>query len=172
MTTVYTIGHSNTPVQALLDQLTAAGIEIVVDIRRFPSSRRNPQFNATSLAASLRGAGIEYQHAEALGGRREPLPDSPNRAIASDQLRGYVDYSATPEFEAAEQQLLATADQRRTAVMCAEAQPDDCHRFLLADALVACGHDVLHLVHGELKPHQLSPIARVDDGRVTYPALL
>lgn len=172
MTTVYTIGHSNTPVDALLAQLSASGIEVLIDIRRFPSSRRNPQFNGTALAASLRGAGIEYQHAEALGGRRDPRADSPNRAIASDQLRGYVDYSTTPEFEAAEQQLLATAAARPTAVMCAEAQPADCHRSLLADALVARGHEVLHIVHGELKMHQLSPIARVEDGRVTYPALL
>lgn len=172
MTTVYTIGHSNTPAEALLSHLREAGIKTLVDVRRFPSSRRNPQFNSGALAATLRGAGIEYRHFEDLGGRREPMADSPNMAIANDALRGYADYTSTPQFQDAAAQLLGLAEQRPTAVMCAEAQPLNCHRSFLADALVGAGHEVVHIVGTELKKHQLLPLARIDDGHVIYPALL
>ena len=124
MTTVYTIGHSNKPVTDLLTQLRDAGIRTLVDVRRYPASRRHPQFNSNALRASLREAGIDYAHAEDLGGRREPQSDSINLAIAEGGLRGYADYTATAQFESAAQILLGLAERQRTAVMCAEASPD------------------------------------------------
>lgn len=172
MTTVYTIGHSNTPVGALLDGLRDAGIEVLVDIRRFPSSRRNPQFNAGTLGVTLREAGIEYRHFEALGGRRDPRPDSPNLALSSDAFRGYADHTATPEFDAAVRALIALAEGKPTTVMCAEAHPEGCHRSYLADALLARGHEVIHIVAGKRVRHQMNPLGRVQGDHLVYPALL
>ncbi len=109
----------------------------------------------------------------ALGGRREPSPDSTNLALRNDQFRGYADYMATPEFDAGIEALIELAQERRTAVMCAEAVPWRCHRSLLADALLARGVAVEHLIGAsEPRPHTLSPHARIEAGRVTYPALL
>jgi len=172
MTTVWTAGHSNTGVDILVDLLKRAGIEVLCDIRRFPMSRRNPQFNRDALAQSLADAGIEYQHWPELGGRRTPDPDSINLGLRDAGFRGFADYMWTPEFEQALEALIALAGERRVAVMCAEALPWHCHRSLLADALVARGVEVLHLVGGKERRHTLSPHARVQDGRVAYPAML
>ena len=172
MTTIFTTGHSNTPAEVLLSQLAAARIKTLVDIRRYPGSRRNPQYSSTALGASLKDACIDYRHFEALGGRRKPRPDSPNAGLTSDQFRGYADYMDTPEFDAAVARLVELADAAPTAVMCAEAVPWRCHRSLLADALVARGHEVIHLIGGAQKRHRPTPVARIEDGRVTYPALL
>jgi len=172
MTTVYTIGHSNTPVETLIDQLRDAGVRVLVDIRRFPGSRRWPQFNVDRLAASLADAGIEYRHFEALGGRRKAHPDSPNTGLRNESFRAYADYMAEAEFEDAVAELLALAAEKPTAVMCAEAVPWRCHRSLVSDALVARGHEVIHLYGGKQHPHSMTSVARVEDGRVSYPALL
>ena len=171
--TLYTVGHSNVPVDKLLGTLLSAGIRTLVDIRRYPASRRHPHFNADSLARALGEAGITYHHAEALGGRRAPEANSPNTALRNPQFRGYADHMATQKFERALGEVLGLAASSPTAVMCAEAVPFKCHRFLLADAAVARGVRVLHLVGAIQRPHELSPAARVDEeGRVTYPALL
>jgi uncharacterized protein (DUF488 family) len=172
MPTVYTVGHSNTPVQTLIDQLSAAGVQMLVDIRRYPGSRRNPQYGRDALAASLNEAGISYRHMEALGGRRRPRPDSPNAGLTSEQFRGYADYMETEEFGTAANALLRLAGEMPTAVMCAEAVPWRCHRSLLGDYLVAQGNEVVDLVGGKQSAHRMTPIARVDDGSVSYPSLL
>src|SRR5690606_37781272 len=99
MTTVWTAGHSNTGVDVLVDLLKRAGIEVLCDIRRFPMSRRNPQFNRDALAQSLADAGIEYQHWPELGGRRTPDPDSMNPGLRDAGFRGFADYMWTPEFQ-------------------------------------------------------------------------
>jgi uncharacterized protein (DUF488 family) len=159
-------------VAALIEALTGAGIEVLCDIRRFPLSRRNPQFNHDALAASLAEAGIEYQHWPSLGGRRTAAKDSINLGLRDAGFRGFADYMATPEFEAALASLVALADGKRVAVMCAEAVPWRCHRSLLSDALLARGVEVRHIVSGKERAHTLSPHARVETGRVSYPALL
>ena len=139
-----------------------------MDVRRFPSSRRFPWFNGPELRRSLGKAGFEYRHAEALGGRRQPSPDSPNGGWRVGQFRGYADHMATPEFRQAVDALVA--DSRRTAVMCAEAQWWRCHRRLLSDVLVARGVEVVHLdARGGSGPHALTDFAVVDEGRVSYP---
>jgi uncharacterized protein (DUF488 family) len=171
-TTIWTVGHSNVPVAQLIGTLSLASIELLVDIRRFPMSRRNPQFNREALAASLAEAGIEYRHEPDLGGRRTPHPDSFNLGLRDAGFRGFADYMWTPEFEAALTLLLDAAAARRTAIMCAEAVPWRCHRSLIADALVTRGVEVLHLIGTKQRPHTLSPHARVQDGRVAYPSLL
>ena len=172
MTTVWTCGHSNVPAAALIDALTSAGMELLCDIRRFPMSRRNPQFNHDALAASLAAVGIEYQHWPSLGGRRTPAKDSINLGLRDAGFRGFADYMATPEFDAALASLVAEADAKRLALMCAEAVPWRCHRSLLSDALLARGIEVRHIIGPKQREHTISPHARVQDGRVAYPALL
>jgi uncharacterized protein (DUF488 family) len=156
----------------LLEALTGAGIEVLCDIRRFPMSRRNPQFNQDALAASLADAGIEYQHWPTLGGRRTASKDSINLGLRDAGFRGFADYMWTPEFDEALAALLALAEQRRLAVMCAEAVPWRCHRSLLSDAIVTRGVEVRHIIGSKEREHTLSPHARVQDGRVAYPSLL
>lgn len=169
---VWTIGHSNLASDALIGVLRDAGIELLIDVRRFPMSRRNRQFNADALAASLAEAGIGYRHQPVLGGRRKPDGDSINLGLRDAGFRGFADYMWTPEFEAALAALLEAAAERRIAMMCAEALPWRCHRSLIADALVARGVEVRHLVGGKDRKHTLSPHARLQQGRVAYPARL
>jgi uncharacterized protein (DUF488 family) len=169
---LYTVGHSNVPVDVLLGILTGASIKTLVDIRRYPASRRNPQFNAGRLAESLAGVDIAYKHFEALGGRRDPDKGSVNTAIREAQFRGYADHMATPEWNQALADVLELAAQAPTAVMCAESLPFKCHRLLLSDVAVAHGVRVVHLIGETQREHDLSPQARVEDGVVTYPGLL
>jgi len=168
MACIFTIGHSTHSLDEFLDLLRGAGIELLVDVRRYPSSRRFPWFNGPSLAQTLSGTGIAYAHEEALGGRRDPAPDSANGGWRVGQFRGYADHMASPEFRSALGRL--GAESRRTCVMCAEAQWWRCHRRLLSDALVARGVEVVHLdARGGSEPHALTDFAVVDEGRVSYP---
>jgi uncharacterized protein (DUF488 family) len=170
MPSIFTIGHSTHDPEAFVALLRGAGIELLVDVRRFPSSRRFPWFNAGELERTLGDARIGYRHPEALGGRRDPLPGSVNGGWRVDQFRGYADHMLSPEFGAALDELIA--EHCRTAVMCAEAQWWRCHRRLLSDALLARGVEVFHLdARGRREPHQLTDFAVVDDYRVTYPPL-
>jgi uncharacterized protein (DUF488 family) len=168
MAPIFTIGHSTHEQDAFLRLLRGARIELLVDVRRYPSSRRYPWFSGRELEGSLAGAEIKYRHREALGGRRNPSRDSPNGGWRVGQFRGYADHMATPEFRQAFDELMA--EHRRTAVMCAEAQWWRCHRRLLSDALVARGVEVVHLdARGRAEPHSLTDFAVVEEGRVTYP---
>ncbi|MBX6363849.1 MAG: DUF488 domain-containing protein [Gemmatimonadetes bacterium] len=171
MARVYTIGHSTRSIEDFVELLRAHGVDTLVDIRRYPGSRRQPQFGRETLPAALAAAGIGYVHEEALGGRRAPAPASPNGWWRNEQFRGYADHMATPAFRAALDRLVRLAERRTPAIMCAEAVPWRCHRSLTADALVARGVDVAHIVGpGRAEPHTLTPAARVGaDGSVTYP---
>jgi uncharacterized protein (DUF488 family) len=169
--TVMTVGHSTRPLEELLGMLAEFQVSTLVDVRRFPASRRYPHFNGPALARALEARGIAYGHEPDMGGRREPSPDSPNRAWRVAAFRGYADHMATPAFQAALVRLIALAASARPAVMCAEAVPWRCHRQLIADALVARGAQVRHLLGpGQERPHELGPSARVGaDGLLTYP---
>jgi uncharacterized protein (DUF488 family) len=169
---ILTVGHSNHEEADFLALLRGAGIELVVDVRRHPSSRRLPHFERSALAASLKEAGIDYEWmGEELGGRRQPAPDSVNDAWEDGQARGYADHMGSEEFAAALAELERLGSGRRTAVICAEADWHHCHRRMVSDALVARGGTVLHLREtGGVEPHELPEFAAVNDGRVTYPA--
>jgi len=170
---ILTVGHSTRPLAEFLAMLAAAGVEMLVDVRTVPRSRRNPQFAREALPAALREAGIGYEHLRALGGLRRSRPDSVNTAWRNDAFRGYADHMQTEEFEAGLARLLEIARHARTAIMCAEAVPWRCHRSLIADALVARGVPVEHVLSSARRgPHRLTAWARVDGTRVTYPALL
>jgi uncharacterized protein (DUF488 family) len=171
---VYTIGHSTRTIEQFVGLLAEHGIELLVDVRRYPGSRRHPHFGSAALAASLAEAGIGYVHAEALGGRRSSdvkLEASPNGAWRVAAFRAYADYMATPEFQAALDRLIDLSRERTATVMCAEAVPWRCHRRLITDALLARGIPVLDVTGpGPASAAVLSPHAVVHaDGMVTYP---
>jgi uncharacterized protein (DUF488 family) len=167
--TLWTIGHSTRPIEDFLALLAEADIERLVDVRRFPGSRRHPQFAQQALAASLARQGIGYEHVPELGGHRKPRADSPNLAWKNDAFRGYADYMMTAEFTNAIARLLELAGERRTAIMCAEAVWWRCHRGLIADYLKAAGHDVRHLMGpGKIQPHPFTSAAELVDGRLSY----
>jgi uncharacterized protein (DUF488 family) len=168
---ILTVGHSNHEEGEFVELLRGAGVESIADVRRYPGSRRQPHFERTALAAVLLEAGIGYRWlGESLGGRRKPLPDSPNGAWESGQFRGYADHMSSEEFAAGLAELEELARQQRVAVMCAEAWWVRCHRRLIADALTARGWHVLHLEsNGRLSEHELTDFAVVEGGIVTYP---
>jgi uncharacterized protein (DUF488 family) len=172
---VLTCGHSNRSLSEFLALLRAHGITRVVDIRRYPSSRRHPQFSRDTLSGALAQAGIAYLHEEALGGHREPRPDSTNTGLGAGWLRGYADHVATEAFRMALGRVVAVARDEearggRVAVACAEKDPANCHRQILADALVARGARVLHVVdETDPRPHDSPRVARFQDGTVSYP---
>lgn len=172
MAPLYTIGHSTRELGEFLDLLRTHRIERIVDVRRFPGSKRHPHFGAESLRLSLADIGVAYRHAPELGGRRSSHPSSVNTFWRNESFRAYADYMGTPEFARARELLLADAAIERTAIMCAEAVPWRCHRNLVADSVVAAGTPVEHIVDGgPTRPHALSAGARVDPaGNVTYPA--
>lgn len=168
--TIYTAGHSTRSAAELLELLGGAGVRVLVDVRRYPGSRRHPQFSRDALAGSLAEAGIEYAHEPGLGGRRAARPDSPHVAWRVEAFRGYADHMETAEFAHAFERLMQRGLKDTTAILCAEALPWRCHRRLISDALVARGWDVLHLMGpGKAEPHRLDENARVlPGGRLLY----
>ncbi|MGA3195025.1 MAG: DUF488 domain-containing protein [Terriglobales bacterium] len=170
MATVYTIGHSTRTLEELVSALQTHGIETLVDIRAFPMSRRLPHFNRESLESELPKHGIQYVWMKALGGYRKATgKDSPHVALRNASFRNYADYTLTPEFDQATEELVSMAQERRTAYMCAERVYFRCHRMIVSDWLVAHGHEVLHIdAEGPTRVHKLTAEARVIDGRMIY----
>jgi uncharacterized protein (DUF488 family) len=168
---IWTIGHSNRELQEFLRVLASHQIEAIADVRRFPGSRRYPQFGREALQESLQHEGIVYRHFPELGGRRtSPLEGSPNKAWKVDAFRAYADYMLTEEFAAPFKELMTLAETLRTALMCAEILPWRCHRRLLADRFLTLDWEVLDVIGvGQAKKHELPPFASVSDGRLTYP---
>jgi uncharacterized protein (DUF488 family) len=166
----YTIGHSTRPIEELITTLQAHSIKTLVDIRAFPVSRRLPHFNRENLEKSLAQSGIRYLWMKELGGRRKKsLEDSPNIALRNDSFRNYADYMLTPEFERAIAEVIALAENSRTAYMCAERVYFKCHRMLVSDWLVAHGHEVLHIdTEKPARPHKLMAEARIENRRLVY----
>ena len=167
--TVYTIGHSTRSLEDFIALLRREDIRALVDVRAFPMSRRHPHFNQDALAVTLAAQHIAYSHAPVLGGRRRPRAASPNGAWRNESFRAYADHMGTAPFREAIADLIATAQRVRTTVMCAEAVPWKCHRSLIADALVARGCEVRHVLDTSTDRHQLIDIAHVENGEVTYP---
>ncbi|HSR65057.1 MAG TPA: DUF488 domain-containing protein [Xanthomonadaceae bacterium] len=168
--TLWTIGHSTRAWEEFVALLREAGIARVVDVRRFAGSRRNPQYSPLAMAPALGEAGIGYEPMAEFGGRRKPLPDSPNGAWRVEAFRGYADHMASDGFVQARERLMTRARGERCAVMCAEAVWWRCHRRLIADDFTARGWQVLHiLTAGRIEPHPLNPDARMVDGVLRYP---
>ncbi len=167
---IFTLGHSTLPIQRFLALLQTYGIDHLVDIRTIPRSRHNPQFNDTALANSLTAQHLEYLHIRALGGLRRARKDSPNIGWRNGGFRGYADYMQTEEFQDALEVLIQMSRKERIAIMCAEAVPWRCHRSLVADALSVRGLPVVEILsESSYQMHKLTPFARVEGVRITYP---
>ena len=173
MFTVWTVGHSTRSAEEFREILKAHGIQVLVDVRMFPGSRRYPQFNRATLSESLTELRIEYKHEPRLGGRRAPRADSHNTAWKNPQFRAYADHMESDEFRSAVKDLLQLASQRRVAVMCAEAVWWRCHRSLISDYLKAAGHTVIHIMdESKTEEHPFTSAARIVDGELSYRGLI
>lgn len=167
---IYTIGHSTHPIDEFIRILDAFEITQVIDVRTIPRSRHNPQFNEKELGDSLRDHGIEYARLEGLGGLRHAIKNSENTAWQNESFRGFADYMQTPDFSRSVEKLIELAGEKRSVIMCAEAVPWRCHRSLIGDALLIRNigvEDIFDDKHS--KPHLLTPWAKVDGNRITYP---
>ncbi len=167
-----TIGHSTHASDRFTALLRSHRIELLGDVRRYPGSRRHPQFGADALRAELEGAGIAYQGlGERLGGRRRPRRDSPNTGWRVAAFGAYADHMQTPEFAAGLERLESLARKQRTAIMCAEGDWRRCHRRLISDALVVRGWRVAHIrPDGRSEEHVLTPFAFPTETGLIYPA--
>jgi uncharacterized protein (DUF488 family) len=161
----FTVGHGTRPVEELLACLAEVDVRTLVDVRRFPGSRRNPQFNREALAGSLEAAGVAYRHAVELGGRRSAEPGEERFAcIRTAAFRSYAARIARPEWQEA---LAAALAEPAPCFMCAETLWSRCHRRLIAELLVARGHTVMHLHSpGRREQHRLSDDAEARAGKL------
>jgi uncharacterized protein (DUF488 family) len=153
---ILTIGHSTHPIERFVRLLRAHGVEVLCDVRRYPGSRRNPQFNVDPLRKSLDAVGIAYEpFGDELGGRRRPRPGGGPSPWRNASFRAYAEYMETPEFMAGLERFERLASERRAAIMCAEAEWRRCHRRLISDALSARGWRVIHIrPDGVLEEHE------------------
>lgn len=167
---LFTCGHGTLSSDDFTRLLAGVPIAAIVDVRSFPSSRKNPQFNREQLGKSLLAAGISYRWEPRLGGFRKPLPNSPSAFWEHPSFRGYADYMASPDFWEALDSVLAHAKTEPTAVMCSESLWWRCHRRLIADAAVLGRHvAVCHLYHdGRLGYHVATEAARFEQGILRY----
>ena len=164
--TVFTIGHGVRSGEELIATLTEAGVQTLVDVRRYPGSRRNPQFNQKPLADALAAAGIHYRHAVELGGRLSGEPGEERfPCIRVDAFRSYAARMGTDAWQEALERALAEAPPQ--CFMCAETVPWRCHRRLISELLVARGHTVVHLIApGRREYHRLGDDAEARDGKL------
>jgi uncharacterized protein (DUF488 family) len=168
---VFTVGHSVLALDEFIAALGGQRIRALADVRRFPGSRRHPQFGAKALERSLARHGIAYAWFEDLGGRRDTKQlSADNAAWRVDAFHAYADWMRSTEFQAALARLGELARAQLTAVMCAEALWTRCHRRLIADALLARGWEVVHLLPpSRLESHHLPDFAQVTPEGVRYP---
>lgn len=168
---IFTVGHSTRSVDQLAAMLRAFGVTVLADIRTIPRSRRNPQFSADALGPALAALRIRYVRVPKLGGLRRARQDSTNAGWLNASFRGFADYMLTDEFEAGLLELRSLAAEGVVSLMCAEAVPWRCHRSLVADALIVRGAQVEHIAsERRASSHQLTPFAKVEGTRITYPA--
>jgi uncharacterized protein (DUF488 family) len=170
--TVHTIGHSTRTIDVFVKLLQTHQIELVVDVRRWPASKRLPHFNRAALAESLKGRGVDYLWRGDLGGFRKPSADSVNTAWRVASFRAYADFMLTTEFDRIMSEVEPIAAERRVALMCAEAVPWRCHRQLLADASAIRGWRVRHIMDNGCYEHTLPPFAQAQGTKIFYRGLL
>ncbi len=167
--TIWTIGHSTRTLEEFLQLLKSFEIELLVDVRHYPGSRKFPQYNKDNMENSLPKNGVEYKHLVSLGGRRKPDPNSKNDAWRLDSFKGYADYMETSKFREALTILKKLAAEKRTAIMCAEAVWWSCHRSLISDALKVDGWKVMHIMNEKnATEHPYTAPAKVIDGKLDY----
>jgi uncharacterized protein (DUF488 family) len=172
---IFTIGHSTRSIPEFVELLRAGPVDMVVDVRTVPKSRRNPQYNEDALPEELAQYQLGYRRIAGLGGLRGKSRDVPpdvNGFWENQSFHNYADYALSDEFTAALDELLGLAGERRVAIMCAEAVWWRCHRRIIADYLIECGRDVRHLMdHDHVEPARLTPGAKPEDGKILYPSI-
>lgn len=172
---IHTIGHSTLSLEDFVSRLKVNNIELLVDIRSFPGSRRFPHFGKEALAESLPTLGIKYLHLPDLGGYRKAskMVGPVNRGWRNVSFKNYADYTLESKYEDGIEKLLSLARQQRVAYCCSEAVCWRCHRLLVSNTLSARGHEVLHIFdENKVEKHSVGKYgakATVSDGRVTYP---
>ena len=169
---IYTIGHSNLSFEQFVSLLKEHKIDLVIDIRRYPSSRKFPHFNSRVMSELLAAEKIRYLWLESLGGRRHSVKQEKpvNLGLKIMGFRNYADYMATGEFHRAVDELLSAAANSRIAVMCAEKLYWKCHRWLLSDYLTARHVKVIHILDpGKTSEHKLTQDAVITETEVIYP---
>lgn len=168
---IWTVGHSYHSFDDFLELLQTHQIENIADVRRFPVSRRFPHFSQLELFKRLNHANIGYCPLPELGGRRRPLPNSPNKVWENESFRGFADYMTSRGFLQGINRLTEMAASQRTAVLCAEAVWWRCHRALIADYLKAHGITVTHILSStRTQEHPFTSPAHVVDGQLSYSA--
>ncbi|HPM42299.1 MAG TPA: DUF488 domain-containing protein [Candidatus Omnitrophota bacterium] len=169
---LYTVGHSDKPLDQFIRLLKSHTIKQLVDVRTIPRSRHNPQFNKADLSERLRNKGIGYRHMKQLGGLRHTKAESQNLGWENLSFRGFADYMETDEFAKAIEKLKAIARKKRTAIMCAEAVPWRCHRSLIADALTYHHWKVFHIMSFKsTKIHKITSFLHIFKGKIAYPRI-
>ena len=177
MTPFFTIGHATRPLEELIGLLRENGVARLADVRSFPRSRTNPQFNIDTLPAALAAHGIGYRHFPSLGGKRgrqKQVPDDVNAFWDNDGFRNYADWALGEEFHAGLEELLAYGQGERVAIMCAETVWWRCHRRIVTDYLLAADRDVWHIMGRDaVEPARVTPAARPGPhGTLVYPFTL
>lgn len=173
----FTIGHSTRSAEEFVALLREAGVDRIIDVRKMPGSRTNPQFNVDALSNTLAAFQISYEHVAALGGLRSKAkccPADTNGFWQNKSFHNYADYALSPAFRAGFEHLLEEGRERRCAIMCSEAVWWRCHRRIIADYLIAGGQTVFHIMgKGRLEPARLTQGAVIQpDGTIVYPAML
>lgn len=170
---IFTIGHSTRSIPEFVDLLRAGPADLVVDIRTVPKSRHNPQYNEDVLGEELAPFQVGYSRIAELGGLRSKVRDVPSEVNGfwqNQSFHNYADYALSEQFVAALDELMVLADERRTAIMCAEAVWWRCHRRIVADYLIARGRSVFHLMGDKrVEAARLTPGARVEQDAIVYP---
>jgi len=170
---VYSVGHSNRPLREFTSILSRYAISAVIDVRSYPHSLANPQFNKEVLEYELPQLGIQYRWlGEGLGGfRPQRSGESPNTAWKVKSFKNYADYALTEAFSDSLATLAALAGKKTVAIMCAEILWTRCHRRIIADYLCVLGWEVVHIIDASRSvDHQLTAFAKVDGTRITYPS--
>jgi len=170
--TVSTVGHGARSIEEFLTVLVDPGVQLLVDVRRYPGSKRHPHFGKEALGDALAREGIAYQWwGESMGGRRSADEQSGTRhgAWEIEAFRAYASHMDRPEFREALKRLMKASEERKVAVMCSETLWWRCNRRLIADAVQAAGGRVVHIGMGKPQPHRMTQFARVDgDGLLAY----
>jgi uncharacterized protein (DUF488 family) len=173
VTTAHTIGHGARSADEFLETLLGARIDVVLDVRRFPGSRRHPHFGRAEIERRLAGVAVGYEWwGEELGGRRRASVESRHTALRVAALRAFADHMDSPEFAHALARVHERAARERIALMCAETLWWRCHRRMISDALALAGVEVVHLISpAQRQAHKLHDTVRLDGrGRPTYDA--
>lgn len=166
---IYTIGHSTRSLEEFLGLLHSFRIEHLVDVRRYPGSRRSPHFKKENLMDSMPAKNIAYRHMEDLGGRRKTSKESANTGWRLLSFRGYADFMETETFESAAEELQEIARHSRVAYMCSEAVWWSCHRALISDYLKVRGWTVNHIMGlNKITEHPYTKPAEIIDGKLNY----